>query len=80
VASFISEVAVFGFAVDSGKKARLKSQVWLVEARSTLTFELLGPLVLATAGAKLNAKRNDGYEAFYRVATKGGNRLHLSRR
>ncbi|GKB89342.1 hypothetical protein Tco_0961614 [Tanacetum coccineum] len=48
-----------------------------LEVPCTLTFELLGPLVLATAGANLNAKRNDGYSALYRVAMKGGNRLSL---
>nr|GEU88602.1 hypothetical protein [Tanacetum cinerariifolium] len=59
----------------------LVSLVWLkLEVPCTLTFELLGPLVLATAGATLNTECNDGHESLYRVATKGGNRLHLPRR
>nr|GEY27928.1 hypothetical protein [Tanacetum cinerariifolium] len=31
--------------------------------------------VLASVGANLNAMRNDGFGARYRIATKGGNRL-----
>ncbi|GKB70918.1 hypothetical protein Tco_0932330, partial [Tanacetum coccineum] len=53
-----------------------------VEARSSLNINIRVTRTAGLAkggsdlGANLNAKRNDGYSALYRVAMKGGNRTN----